>query len=244
MIAVISDIHSNAEALSAVLDAISSAEVDELYVLGDIVGYGADPDAVVTTVASIERATVLAGNHDLAATGRFDARWFNDHARAAIEWTASSMTAGTASTLAALEPRGQGACGLCVHGSVVDPAAEYVVNADDADASFASEDFERCFFGHTHLPTAFVRDAGGVVTGFALHDGQRFTIPEGHRAMLNPGSVGQPRDGDPRASYMLYEPSDASATVRRVAYDVPAAQAKIRAAGLPEILADRLAAGR
>jgi predicted phosphodiesterase len=244
-IAVISDIHSNLEALGAVLDRAEEERAEATYVLGDIVGYGADPDAVVARLAEQPSAVCIAGNHDLAATGRFDTGWFNSIATDAIEWTTSVMNDDTRAFLSNLEPRGDAAEGLLVHGSVVDPAAEYVMNVASARASFGAGDFVRCFFGHTHLPTVFVDD-GGRIDGHALRDGDPVSLAANgsKRFMVNPGSVGQPRDGDPRASMMILDTERATAVVHRVPYAIDSAAAKIRDAGLPPALADRLAFGR
>lgn len=243
-LAVLSDLHANLEALDAVLERLGSERVDSTYVLGDIVGYGADPDAVVERVTSIPDVVLISGNHDLAACGRFDTEWFNDKARAAIEWTSRTMDPSALDRLAALEPVLDTAEGLCVHGSVAEPATEYVVKDADARKSFEAGNFTRCFFGHTHLPTMFVREPDGRVHGSVLRDGREVSIDGDARVMLNPGSVGQPRDGDPRASFMVVDTGTARAVVHRVEYDVARAQRKIRAAGLPDPLADRLARGR
>ena len=244
-IAVISDIHSNLEALDRVLARAAEAGVGATYVLGDIVGYGADPDAVVARLAEQPSAVCIAGNHDLAATGRFDTEWFNSIATEAIVWTTSIMKNDTRAFLSGLDPRGDVAEGLLVHGSVVDPAAEYVLNVEAARASFGAAEFARCFFGHTHLPTLFVEE-GGRIDGFALRDGDPVSLAANgsKRFMLNPGSVGQPRDGDPRASMMIVDTDEGSAVVYRVPYEIETAAAKIRDAGLPVALADRLAFGR
>ena len=244
-IVVISDIHSNLEALDAVLDRAREERAEATYVLGDIVGYGADPNAVVGRLAEQPSAVCIAGNHDLAATDRFDTDWFNAVAAEAIDWTVSVMDADARAFLSGLEPRGDASEGLLVHGSVVDPAAEYVLNLDAARASFDAAEFTRCFFGHTHLPTLFVND-GGRILGSALRDGRPVSLhADGtKRFMVNPGSVGQPRDGDPRASMMIVDTEDGSAVVHRVPYAIDKAAGKIRDAGLPLALADRLSVGR
>jgi predicted phosphodiesterase len=241
-IAVLSDIHSNIEALDAVLASEHARAVDATFVLGDLVGYNADPDAVVERLLALPNATLLAGNHDLAATGRFDASWFNHAAEAAIRWTSGVIAESTRALLGELQPSAENAVAMLVHGSVRDPAVEYVTNTDVARQSFDAADFGVCFFGHTHLPTAFVERDG--VEGVVLADGQPVVVPEGARAMLNPGSVGQPRDGDPRASFLVYDDAARTAVVHRVAYDIERTQTKIRAAGLPPALAERLGVGR
>ncbi|HJT37451.1 MAG TPA: metallophosphoesterase family protein [Actinomycetota bacterium] len=244
-IAVISDIHSNLEALEAVLARANDEHTETTYVLGDIVGYGADPDAVVARLAEQPSAVCIAGNHDLAATGRFDTDWFNAIATDAIHWTVSVMSDETRTFLAGLEPRADAAEGLLVHGSVVDPAAEYVMNVEAARASFDAGAFPRCFFGHTHLPTLFVNE-GGRIDGVALRDGEPVSLAGdgSKRFMINPGSVGQPRDGDARASLMIVDTEAMSAVVHRVTYAIDDAAGKIREAGLPIALAERLAYGR
>jgi len=243
-ILVLSDIHSNLEALDAVLQRARDERAEATYVLGDIVGYGADPNAVVARLAEQPSSVLIAGNHDLAATGRFDTEWFNSVAAEAIEWTESVMDPEARAFLTGLEPRGDSPEGLLVHGSVVDPAAEYVLNLDAARASFDAAEFGHCFFGHTHLPTLFVAESGRI-EGHALRDGAGVSLESngGKRFMVNPGSVGQPRDGDPRASMMIYDTADRSAVVHRVDYPIQDAASKIREAGLPSLLADRLAVG-
>ena len=239
-VAVLSDVHSNLEALDAVLSAADGFGCERVLVLGDLVGYGADPDAVIARLAD-RGAVTIAGNHDLAAVGRFDATWFNEVAAAAIAWTTETMEPATRSFLNGLEPRRDEPDALLVHGSVRDPAAEYLLTIPDAEASFALAPFGVAFFGHTHLPTAFRSDENGRVSGWVLPSETPVELETGSRFMLNPGSVGQPRDRDPRASFLVWE--DGRAIGHRVAYDVEKAAAKIRAAGLPRWLADRLALG-
>ena len=239
-IAVVSDLHSNLEALDAVLTAVDGFDCERLLVLGDLVGYGADPDAVIARLAE-RNAVAIAGNHDLAAVGRFDASWFNEVAAAAIGWTSETMKPETRSFLNALEPRRDQPDALLVHGSVRDPAAEYLLTIPDAEASFQLAPFHVAFFGHTHLPTVFRSDANGRVSGWVMPADTPVDLEPGSRFMLNPGSVGQPRDRDPRAAFLIWE--DGRAVGHRVAYDTETAGAKIRSAGLPRWLADRLALG-
>lgn len=235
-LAVLSDVHSNLEALEAVL---AHADADRVVVLGDLVGYGADPDAVVRRLLECG-AFLIAGNHDLAVTERFDVAWFNVVAAEAVEWTRANIEPDIYRSLAALEPKARHDGRLLVHGSVRDPAAEYLRDAYAAAASFeADPSFEIGLYGHTHLPAAYAGSGGSVRR---LDCGEPIVLRGGERHLLNPGSVGQPRDGDPRASYLSLE--DDVARWRRVPYDIAGAQGKIRAAGLPAILADRLDAGR
>jgi predicted phosphodiesterase len=239
-VAVLSDIHSNLEALDAVLAAADEMSCDRMFVLGDIVGYGADPEAVVGRI--VERGAVaIAGNHDLAAIGEFDVTWFNESATAAILWTTATLSEEAAGFLRSLNPIRPDGAQLLVHGSVRDPAAEYLLSARDAEASFDLGDFPLAFFGHTHLPTVFRRDPSGRVGGWVLPEREPIALDDGARYMLNPGSVGQPRDRDPRAAFLVWE--DGRAVAHRVTYPIERAAAKIRDAGLPPWLADRLFAG-
>jgi len=240
-VAVVSDVHSNVEALDAVLAAADEAGCERLVALGDIVGYGPDPDAVIARLRE-RNAVAIAGNHDLAATGAFDMRWFNEVATAAIEWTTGVLSAEGKAFLEALQPTRTTDDGLLVHGSVRDPIAEYLLSAEEAGVSFSLADFDVAFFGHTHLPTVFRRRADGHVMGWVVDEGEEVALVPGERYMFNPGSVGQPRDHDPRASFLIWEGS--RAIVHRVPYEIETTAAKIRNAGLPEWLALRLFEGR
>jgi diadenosine tetraphosphatase ApaH/serine/threonine PP2A family protein phosphatase len=239
-IAILSDLHANLEALEAVLAATAGYGCERVVVLGDIVGYGADPDAVIARLRDVDAVTI-AGNHDLAATGGFDVRWFNASASAAIEWTRGVITPESRAFLTSLEPTRETEHGLLVHGSVRDPIAEYLLSADDAAVSFELARFPIAFFGHTHLPTVFRRTSDGRVRGWVVSEGEQIALDPAERYMLNPGSVGQPRDRDPRAAFMVYE--DGRAVGHRVEYPIERAAKKIRDADLPAWLADRLARG-
>lgn len=239
-LAILSDLHSNLEALDAVLAAADEAGCERAIVLGDIVGYGADPDAVIARLRE-RTAITIAGNHDLAATGGFDTRWFNASAAAAIAWTQGVMTEESTTYLNSLEPQRETEHGLLVHGSVRDPIAEYLLSADDAAVSFELAQFPLAFFGHTHLPTVFRRTVDGRVRGWVVSEGEEIALSPEERYMLNPGSVGQPRDRDPRAAFMVYE--DGRVVAHRVPYPIEHAATKIRDAGLPAWLADRLSLG-
>jgi len=240
-IAVLSDVHSNLEALDAVLRAADEAGCERAIVLGDIVGYGADPDAVIARLIDSD-AIMIAGNHDLAAIGGFDTTWFNEVASAAIDWTQDVLSAEARTLLASLQPTRETEHGLLVHGSVRDPVAEYLLSTDEAAVSFELAQFSLAFFGHTHLPTVFRRQPDARVTGWVLSEGEEITLVPGERYMLNPGSVGQPRDRDPRAAFMVF--GDGRAVGHRVEYPIEQAAQKIRAAGLPDWLADRLSLGQ
>ncbi|MGH2653336.1 MAG: metallophosphoesterase family protein [Actinomycetota bacterium] len=243
-IAVLSDIHGNLDALDAVLGRCREEGIGPTFVTGDIVGYGAEPQEVIDRVAELHGVRMVAGNHDLAAVGRFDLEWFNRVAATALRWTRTVLSPSGRGLLERLDPRSEGSTALLVHGSVVDPAAEYLLDEERAAASFGHERFELCFFGHTHLPVLFVQDAGGRVEGRVPEPDAVVELDGGHRYLVNPGSVGQPRDGDPRASFLIFDTEARRAVWHRVAYPVEEAQRKIRDAGLPDVLAERLAVGR
>jgi predicted phosphodiesterase len=235
---VISDIHSNATALDAVLDAAGA--VDAVWQLGDVVGYGPDPDEVVTRLRAVA-AVGVRGNHDAAAIGELSTEWFNGYARAAIEWTRTAMAASTSAWLAALpERRSEDAIGL-THGSYRDPVWEYIIGPAVARPSLdilEADGLVVGLFGHTHLPAVYVDDGDRVLGAIAAPD-QTLALDE-RTVLLNPGSVGQPRDRIPTASFMLLDTEHREATWRRAPYDIPAVQARMRRAGLPEQLAVRL----
>lgn len=237
-VAVLSDIHSNAHALEAVLEAIGPC--DRLWVLGDTVGYGPDPDEVVDRLREADAKAVM-GNHDAAVLGRIPTSMFNDLARAAVEWTASVVRPSTMEWLAALpETRTEGDYSL-VHGSPRDPLWEYVFSIPAARRNLAAFDTAYCLVGHTHHPLTFLDDRGRV-RALAASDGTALTLDE-RRAILNPGSVGQPRDGDPRACAMLVDTETREVRWRRVEYPIERTQQAMRASALPAALADRLAVG-
>ncbi len=242
VVLVIADIHANMEALQAVLD--SAGAFDCVWVLGDTVGYGPEPCAAIDRVRELPHVNVL-GNHDAAAVGIIDTSLFNPIAAEANHWTAGQLTPEQRDYLAAcprtLERDGATLC----HGSLRDPLLEYLFDEDAARAHLQRQHTPIGFVGHTHVPLVF-RGAGRrldlisprppLPAGAVLQLGDLPTV-------VNPGGVGQPRDGDPRAAFALYDTERRTVTFRRVAYDVPATQRKIRAAGLPESLALRLARG-
>jgi diadenosine tetraphosphatase ApaH/serine/threonine PP2A family protein phosphatase len=240
---VISDIHANLEALEAVLSA--AGRYDHALVLGDLVGYGADPNAVIDRVRSIGPATFIRGNHDKVGAGLENTDGFNYLARHAISWTADALTDEHREWLAAL-PQGpvvvDDLVEIC-HGT---PFDEDVYIFDDLDAMRAIRTARRplCLFGHTHVVAAFHWSSAMPNIGH-LHAAQ-IRIPENGDAcfLVNCGAVGQPRDGDPRAAYGILDTDTRTLQLQRADYDIPAAQAKILAAGLPDVLAQRLAVGR
>lgn len=241
---ILSDIHANWEALDAVLREARGA-YEQVVCCGDLVGYGADPNRVVEW-ARRNCAAVVRGNHDKAAVGLEDLEWFNPVARSAALWTERALSAENLSYLRSLP---QGPVRLepfqILHGSPVDED-EYLISA--MAAAELAEYFEASvsFFGHTHLQGIFVleeRRVGWVEKPSVEEDRVRQAIEDGRTYVINPGSVGQPRDDDPRAAYALYAPEERAVELRRVRYPLEIAQAKILRAGLPPVLAERLARG-
>ena len=242
----LSDIHANLEALEAALAASASAHCDRVLVLGDLVGYGADPNAVVDRVRDMRGAVVIRGNHDKVAAGIESVEGFNHMARLAISWTTDALTDDNRAYLAAL-PSGpidiDRIVEIC-HGT---PFDEDVYVFDDLDAlrSIRASQRPLCLYGHTHVPAAFQLH-GDELQLIGPPRGERFrlSLDEDGRYLVNCGSVGQPRDGDSRAAYAIVDTDARTLTVFRVQYDVATAQSKILAAGLPEVLAQRLGMGR
>jgi diadenosine tetraphosphatase ApaH/serine/threonine PP2A family protein phosphatase len=244
-VAILSDIHSNRQALEAVLAAVEEANLEETWCLGDLVGYGADPD--VCTALVRERCNVcLVGNHDLALLGAIDIKTFSDGAAAAVEWTRQNVNQDTLDFLAALEPAGSREGVGLFHASPRDPVWEYVLSTDQAEAGFEVMEERIGLIGHSHIALFFFhppRARLGDTQGSQTEDGAEIELAEGEW-LLNPGSVGQPRDGDPRAAWLELDTEAGTARWHRVDYDIEAAAAAIRAAGLPETLAERLEVGR
>jgi diadenosine tetraphosphatase ApaH/serine/threonine PP2A family protein phosphatase len=237
-LALLSDIHSNLEALDAVLEALPA--IDGVVVLGDIVGYGPDPNAVVARLRSI-KARAVRGNHDQAMLTPQVLEWFNPDAAAAARWTASVLSASNRQYLGDLPTNGRIGPHRCVHGSPRKPYLwEYILEESQAIDILSRLGSRLCFFGHTHLPRVFT-DKGEWVPS-PLPETEWVALPA--RALVNPGSVGQPRDGHPDASCAVVDLDRHSIQFRRVPYDIPTTQAKIMAAGLPEVEATRLAYGR
>ncbi len=242
---VLSDIHGNLQALQAVLAA--GETFDQIWNLGDAVGYGANPNQVIELLR--ERATVhVRGNHDRVCSGQTSAAGFNPVAAEAAEWTRRTLTAENLQWLREV-PKGPvraSAGAMCAHGS---PLHEdhYILSMRDAWTPLQRMETGLTFFGHTHVQGGFVQQGAEWEEVHPVCDVSgtcRLPIPPGSRMLVNPGSVGQPRDRDPRAAFALYDDEAALVTFRRIAYDIAAAQQAIRSAGLPERLAARLDTGR
>lgn len=243
---VLTDIHANLEALEACLADATARGYDDVLVLGDVVGYGADPNAVIERVKALGPSVMVRGNHDKVSCGLETAEGFNHIARLAAEWTLSVLNSESQAWVASL-PRGPALVDADVeicHGSPGDED-EYIFGPSEARMGLLTSRRNLCLFGHTHYPAVFegrdgfleaARVGGAVESELAVRAGVKY--------LLNPGSVGQPRDGDPRAAYAIVDAAAGRVQMIRVPYDVPTAQDKIRKAGLPEPLAERLASGR
>jgi predicted phosphodiesterase len=241
-VAVVSDIHSNRQALEAVLEAVADSDAAELWCLGDIVGYGADPDACVELVRR-HVAVCLAGNHDMAVAGELPMDDFTVGASIAARWTREVIAPANLEFLAELKPKGQeGPIGL-YHASPRDPVWEYVLSALLAELCLDAQPDRISLIGHSHVASAFVRHEGEPATGEPCREGTQLDLGRGEW-LLNPGSVGQPRDGDPRAAWLLLDLDADTASYRRTSYDVAGAAAAIKAARLPNSLAERLEYGQ
>jgi predicted phosphodiesterase len=237
-IAVLSDIHANLRALDAVLGSIGS--VDAIWHLGDVVGYGPEPDGVVERLRELG-AVGVAGNHDAAAVGGPEIEWFNPDARRAMEWTRQTIAKVTRDWLAQLPQQQINEGFTLVHGSPRDPTWEYVTNAPVARANLAVLTTPVGLHGHTHLPTVF-REDDGRIEMISPADGSRLTLDE-RPALVNPGSVGQPRDGVPQASYLILDTERSEMAWHRVGYDIAGTQAAMRDENLPSGLVERLTFG-
>ena len=239
---IVSDVHSNLEAFQAVIaDADARGGFDEIWSLGDLVGYGPEPWECVELLRSHEHKAV-AGNHDLAAIGKLSLERFNSYAAAANRWTAAQLTREQADYIGELPLILEIDEFTLAHGSPRDPIWEYLTTVDAAIACFTHIDTYWCLVGHSHVPFLCIPRADGAAF-IAFPQGRVIQLDDG-ALIVNPGSVGQPRDGDPRASYVIYDDGSQTMAHRRVAYDIGSTQEKMRRHALPEYLVERLAVGR
>jgi predicted phosphodiesterase len=241
-IAVISDIHGNRHAFEAVLDAVAQTTSTEIWCLGDLVGYGADPDACVA-LAGAHASICLAGNHDLGVTGAIPLEQFSRGAALAAHWTQDTITPETRAFLEALEPQRIEPEVALYHASPRDPVWEYVLSPLQAELCLDVQAHRISLIGHSHVALYFARFPGVAATGGTRGDGEHLDLGDGEW-LLNPGSVGQPRDGDPRAAWLELDLDEWTATYHRTDYDIDGAAAAIRAARLPDSLAERLQYGQ
>jgi predicted phosphodiesterase len=241
-IAVISDIHGNRHAFEAVLDAVAQTPSTEIWCLGDLVGYGADPDACVA-LAGAHASICLAGNHDLGVTGAIPLEQFSRGAALAAHWTQDTITPETRAFLEALEPQRIEPEVALYHASPRDPVWEYVLSPLQAELCLDVQAHRISLIGHSHVALYFARFPGVAATGGTRGDSEHLDLGDGEW-LLNPGSVGQPRDGDPRAAWLELDLDEWTATYHRTDYDIDGAAAAIRAARLPDSLAERLQYGQ
>jgi predicted phosphodiesterase len=241
-VAIVSDIHGNRQAFEAVLDAVEASECQEMWCLGDLVGYGADPDACVE-LARRYAAICLAGNHDLGVRGALPLEEFSRGAALAARWTQGVITAETRDYLEKLAPAHLDEDVGLFHASPRDPVWEYVLSPLQAELCFDAQSHRVCLIGHSHVALSFSRADGESATGQTRGADEQLDISQGEW-LINPGSVGQPRDGDPHAAWLELDLGAWEAIYRRTEYDIAGAAAAIRAARLPDSLAERLAFGQ
>jgi predicted phosphodiesterase len=244
-VAVITDIHANLPALEAVLAAGEAAGVKETWCLGDVLGYGVEPDACTELIR--ERCQVcLVGNHDIAVLGGLDIASFSEAAAMAVEWTRDHVAESTLEFLRELEPRGERDSIGLFHASPRDPVWEYVLSGEQAEASMDANPQPIGLIGHSHVALFFNRSSAegeGEVRGAEAGDRTLLDLNAGEW-LINPGSVGQPRDGDPRAAWLELDTEQMTATFHRVPYEIERAAKPIAEAGLPSRLATRLYTGQ
>jgi diadenosine tetraphosphatase ApaH/serine/threonine PP2A family protein phosphatase len=238
--AILGDLHGNLEALETALKQLRSVGVDRYLQVGDVVGYGADPGPCIQAMRDLD-AVVVAGNHDWAVVGKLDARYFNAYAKAAVEWTRSVLSTDDMRWLERLPLRRVVDDDVeLVHATLDQPEVfDYIQSYYEAALSIEAMRSTVCFTGHSHIPLTFLS------TPVLSHtQDARVLIPKGAKALVNVGSVGQPRDEDPRCAFGVYDSKTRTFELRRVSYDVRGAAAKIRRAGLPTVLAERLSLGQ
>ncbi len=239
-ILIISDIHANLTALEAVLK--DAGDVDAAWCLGDTIGYGPDPNECIELVKNLPSLVCLQGNHDKAAIGGMDTSAFNPKAQAAVRWTQTVLTSASKSYLEKLPSTIEVDGVTLAHGSPRQPIWEYIMDVHTATMNFDYFKTDICFVGHTHFPVVFALDANkNSVKAQILLDGEEVSISE--RVILNPGSVGQPRDEDNRAAYAIFDIENMTWKSHRVSYDIQAVQARMKKAGLPEAHIQRLQLG-
>lgn len=237
---IISDIHANFVALETVLR--DAGQFDAVWCLGDLVGYGPSPNECVELVRQLPNLICLVGNHDKAVLGEIDINVFNGDARMAIEWTQRTVTPENRDYLKSLQPQDLSWPYTMVHGSPRQPVWEYILDRYVAEENFALFDTNYCLVGHTHVPVVYHL----LPDGECVEEAPDYAAPRplrSERLIINPGSVGQPRDNNPEAAYAILHPYEAVWEYRRVAYDIAATQARMRAVRLPERLVSRLAYG-
>ena len=243
---VFSDIHSNLEALEAVLETFSRSGVEGYICCGDMIGYGPSPNEVVERIAGLKPLYAVTGNHDLAVLGRMDLKWFNPYAQAAAIWTRWKLSREAADFLEVMPDRCENEAFTVVHGSPRNPAEEYLLTAQQFLDNLTHFKVSPCFVGHSHLTWCFSKDETNPMgaRNYILSDRERVILKSGVPWVINSGSVGQPRDHDPRASCGIYDDVKREFVLLRVPYDISSVQRRMRDVGLPEFLILRLAYGQ
>lgn len=243
-IGVFSDIHSNLPALKRVIEFLESKKVDMFLCCGDIVGYGPYPNEVIRFLKGLKNFYSVYGNHDWAVLGLEDLNLLNENARMAILWTRDILTEESVEFLSNLEMKLVGHNFIAVHGSLIDPVQEYITGPDIYARSLTRQNRKILFVGHTHQPLYFTATSTGLITPEFFVPEKPLSIEEGDlRYLINVGSVGQPRDGSPLSSCAIYDTKERMITLYRIEYPVKEVQEKMREAGLPEFLIDRIAEG-
>ncbi|MBI4834934.1 MAG: metallophosphoesterase family protein [Planctomycetes bacterium] len=239
--AIFSDIHGNLEALEAVMEKLAAEKPDRYICVGDIVGYGADPNECIKKVRAIPGCIIVAGNHDYAAIGTLNNGFFNDFAKSAISWTAKQLNEEEKKFLGGLKLVETLNSISVAHSNLYLPELfEYIQTSYDLQLGFNVMENPVCFIGHSHVPIFFSLQRGSI----SFNTDPLLKINKSGKFFVNVGSVGQPRDDNPHACYAVYDDTDEAIAIKRVPYDVDKAVSKIRKAGLPEILAERLKYGR
>ena len=244
IVAVISDIHANLEALNAVLDEIGSENIKNVWILGDILGYGPLPNECIDVVRDMG-AVMIIGNHDLGTLREIDIDNFNEDGKKAIKWQRLRLSPDNLDFIKGLPEKANPIDDvLMIHGSPRHPVWEYVIASWIADENFSHFNEKICFFGHTHLPTVYKKVYENGSEKIEVKAGDRLEISEkDFRWMINPGSVGQPRDGNPDSSFLIFDTNNMSIEFRRVAYQIDKTQEEMRGVGLPPFLRERLTKG-
>lgn len=237
---VISDIHANLTALETVLE--DAGEVEQVWCLGDVVGYGPSPNECIQRVQNLPNVTCIMGNHDSASIGQIDIDTFNPEARVSIEWLQSQLTEESLTFLRGLPEKETIDQVTLAHGSPREPVLEYLLDTQAATENFEYFETDFCFVGHTHLPVIFHIKAQDYISRLSIPPANEKTELQ-VRTIINPGSVGQPRDRDPRASYAIFDSDKNTWDYRRLEYDIAAVQKLMNAAGLPERHVLRLEGG-
>lgn len=239
--AILSDIHANLEAFRAVMDVLSSERIDRYLSVGDVVGYGADPKECIALLRSLEPEALVAGNHEWGVLGRTEKESFNELARYAVLWTAKTLLPDEIEYLNSFRLVYEDDGISIVHGTLNMPEEfYYIFDVEDACVTISKMNTNLCLVGHTHIPAIFVSDGAKV----EYIESSQIRIDPEKKYVINTGSIGQPRDGDPRASFGIYDSEESIFEIRRVSYDVQKAAQKILRSGLPARLADRLKEGR